>query len=122
MNETKTGPGKHGALLRLSLGHVEKRVTPTSVSAKAATLRLEVLDLPQTGKLLDVAIGDLRATAQVPPGGLLPPTTPTPKPSEGGNAGGSLPVTGASLPLILGAGVGLLLLGRFAMVLARRAS
>ena len=118
----KAAPGKHGALLRLSLGHLEKKVTATTVSGKAATLRLEVLDLPGTAKLLDVSIGDLRASAQVPPGGLLPPATPKPQPtpSQGGDAGGSLPVTGSSLTLVLGAGIGLLLLGRLAMVLARR--
>ena len=122
-----TSPARAGTLLRLSLGHVDKTVTATSVDAKAATLRLEVLDLPQTGTLLDLAIGDLRAAANVPPGGLVPPTTPAPQPApyEGGKAGGDsgeLPVTGASLTLVLGAGVGLLLLGRFAIVAARRFS
>jgi hypothetical protein len=119
------GSSPRGALLRLSLGHVEKKVSATTVDAKAATLRLEVLDVPQTGKVLDVAIGELRAAAKVPAGGLLPPyeptPTPSPSPSEGGSAGGGkLPVTGVNLTLILAAGVGLLVLGRFAMVMARR--
>jgi LPXTG-motif cell wall-anchored protein len=122
MSVAATGPAKHGALLRLSLGHLEKRVTATAVSGKAATLRLEVLDLPQTGKLLDVAFGDLRAAAQVPPGGLLPPPAVRPSPTPAGNAGGSLPVTGSSLTWVLAAGVGLLLVGRLAIVLARRNS
>ncbi len=116
------GGGGHGALLRLSIGHVTKSVTATSVSAKAATLRLEVLDTPQTGKLLDVAIGDLRAAAKVPPGGLLPPQ-PSPSPSaagKGGADGGKLPVTGSSLTMFLVAGIGLVVMGRLAMVAARR--
>jgi hypothetical protein len=98
------------------------------VTASAATIRLEVLDMPQTGKLLDLAIGELTATAVAPHGGLLPPQIPGQGASPGdpadgsGDAGGdsALPVTGTSLSLMLGAGLALVLLGRFAMVMARR--
>ncbi len=115
-------PAKKGAaLLRLSLGHLDKTVTPTSVSGEAATLRLEVLDIPGTGKLLDVAIGELKASATAPAGGIVPDGSPSPSASNGGgNGDGELPVTGTSLTLLLAGGVGMLVLGRFAMVWARR--
>lgn len=131
----KTAPKKSAALLRVTLGDiVDQQISPTSVNAEASTLRVEVLDIPGVTKLLDLSIGDLRASATVPNGGIQPPSSPSASPSAkpsaaasddgAGNAGTddgeTLPVTGSSIPLFLGAGIALVVLGRFAMVIARR--
>lgn len=125
-NVAKGGGGsektKKPALLRLSLGDLEKTVTPTSVKAEASSLRLQVLDVPGSGTLLDVALGQLKAAATVPNGGLNPGTEPSPSHNAGGSGGskGSLPVTGSSLTWLLAGGAALAIGGRFMMVLAKR--
>ncbi|HEV2087753.1 MAG TPA: hypothetical protein VGR21_05540 [Cryptosporangiaceae bacterium] len=116
------GAGADGdALLRLSLGHLEKSVTPTAVSGEAYSLRLEVLSIAGTAKVLDLTVGELKVSATVPAGGIPVEGNPTATPPNGGGDGdGELPVTGTSLTLLLAGGVGMLVLGRFAMVWARR--
>lgn len=122
---TADSQSNKGALLRLSVGSISKKsVSPTAVSAEAATLRLEVLDVPGHGKLLDLGIGELSAKATIQAGGISnpSPSQPSQAPSQaaGGGAGGSLPVTGTNMFVILGAGLALIIAGRFVMVMARR--
>jgi hypothetical protein len=131
-------PRTSPALLRVSLGAVQKWITAQDVRAKAATLRVEVLSTPSS-RLLDLGVGQLEASARVPEGGIhlddpepepsaspsttvSPIATPSPavSPSLASGGGGGLPVTGASLPYILGAGLAALVLGSLAILRARR--
>jgi len=140
------GPGTY-AMLRISLGGLDKSITDAAVSAEAASLRIQlILCGPGQGQttVLDLAVGLLRASATAPcktetstsssSPSPSPSTSVSPAPSTspagcGGpgcgvpGTGGSLPKTGmAPVAYVVGAGVLLALLGRLMMVLARRRS
>jgi hypothetical protein len=154
------GAARKRSLLRLSLGELTQRTSARSVTADAATIRLDVLTLTG-GPLLSIRIGELHAAATAPTDGVPSSGAPAspgtgapaepagpdpastggdpaggsgspntgranapeelPQPGTGAASGGSLPVTGTSLGLVLAAGVALVLLGRLAVLLARRA-
>lgn len=59
-----------GGVVRLSLGGVREHTGNTSVDATVSALRLQVLGVPDAGRMLDTSIGDLDVSAQVPVGGL----------------------------------------------------
>lgn len=120
--------------VKISIGHLDKKITKNSVTARAATFRVEI------GDVLHLAVGDLNTVAQVPTGGIggeSPEPTATDdgdggddgddggdggdNGNGGGNGdGGGLPVTGTSLTLILGAGAAMVVLGMLARRFARR--
>ena len=116
------------ALLRVSIGKVDKVVTSRSAQASASAIRIEVVDQPHAATLLDVVLGDLTVAATAP---NLPPVArtsgspatraPARTPSAAAAAGDeTLPVTGVSITVVISTGAALLILGRFAMVVARR--
>ena len=104
-------------VLRLSIGELEQRVDGGSVSASAASLRVQLLawdgdrlteQRPATA-VLDLAIGLLSATATAP---AQPAAEPPPAGGCGGcGAGGGLPVTGSPVQLLAGAGAVLIVAG-----------
>lgn len=106
------------SVLRLSLGDLRKQVDDDTVSATAASLRLQVLrwgdDDPAepAQAVLDLGVGLLQAAASAPAPQSAPP------PSDSGNGGG-LPVTGSAAGLIAGLGILLAVAGRFLFVLSR---
>jgi hypothetical protein len=143
---TVPGPGAY-ALLRISLGELDKSITDTSVSAEAASLRIQLI-LCGPGEaqttVLDLAIGLLRASATAPCTTVTSPPSPRTSPSPsvsvspapsttpvgcGGpecgtpGSGGGLPKTGmAPVAYVVGAGVLLAVLGRLLILLARQRS
>lgn len=130
-------PSNQPVLLRLSLADLTKTVSNTHVSGEAASVRLQILDVPGSGSLLDVALGQLKVDATAPDGGVTgpeptPTTTATTSPSSdkgkgdhaGGKGGGkgNLPLTGPGVGLAMAAGVVLIALGGTGILLARRRS
>jgi hypothetical protein len=118
------------SILRLSLGELEQQITHKGVRAQAASLRLQVLAVTpapakpsakrkkeSTSSVVDLGIGLLEASAVAPRRSGYGPSTPPPPPS--GNGGG-LPVTGADVGLVVGAGLLLLIAGRFLLLFSRR--
>jgi hypothetical protein len=127
--------------LRLAIGHLESKITRTSVWGEAASLRLQLLattppdatteseDTTRAGDaatlaggpatLADVGLGVLEVKATAPAQAIQPPST-TPAPASGG--GGGLPITGFNLLAVLATGGLLLVIGRFLMVIGRRRS
>ncbi|WP_163508104.1 hypothetical protein [Fodinicola acaciae] len=110
-------------LAKITIGELSDRVESTKVaSARLSMLRLDLLSLDGVTPLVSLSLGDLYAHAEAPKGGVIchtaakPPAQPISNPSSGG----TLPVTGVQLTVILLAAGGLLLLGRFAMVIAAR--
>jgi poly(3-hydroxybutyrate) depolymerase len=61
-----------GLLVRITPGHVVKKIAPdgTSASAVGKLAHIEVLDPTGTATLADLTFGDIAATAAVPPGGV----------------------------------------------------
>ncbi|MBB5871333.1 LPXTG-motif cell wall-anchored protein [Allocatelliglobosispora scoriae] len=136
------------AVLRLSIGGLDKRVTDTGVSAQAASLRLQLVVLGDRrggeSTVLDLGIGLLEVSAVAPrtattspgpspshsncvcpPDSSASPSAPVPSPRTSpagcGGPGCSLPLTGSSgLPFLIGAGVVLAFLGRLLLLLSRR--
>jgi hypothetical protein len=116
-------------ILRLSLGHLEQRVDRASVSATAASLRLQLLAwdgerlTEQSGAaaVLDLGIGLLEAAATAPANPAEPPA-----PGGGcgdcgaGGGGGGLPVTGSAMALLAGAGALLTAAGGLLLALSGR--
>jgi LPXTG-motif cell wall-anchored protein len=160
---TQAGSAAKPALVRVSLGELVERTSPTSVTADATTIRVDVLTLNASGPLVSMRLGVLHAASTAPADGIQPTggtvtaeSTPdateaggpdgetpggggdpdglsgTPNPGSASAAGdpsqpgvgsadsSSLPVTGTSLSLVLAAGVGLVLAGRLAVLVARR--
>ncbi|NUT36091.1 MAG: hypothetical protein HOV79_23795 [Hamadaea sp.] len=137
------------AVLRISLGAVDKKITDGVVSAEAASLRIQLLlRTPNRAdaRILDLGVGLLKATAVAPcivtgpsaspSASASPSTSPSPggpgsSPSASGCGGpgcptgpgteGDLPKTGmAPVAYVVGAGVLFGVAGRFLMLLARR--
>jgi hypothetical protein len=64
------GGSAGGSVVRISLGTLAERISDTSVSADATTIRLDVLSVAGTAPLLSVGIGELHAAATAPKGGV----------------------------------------------------
>ncbi|MEV7228919.1 hypothetical protein AB0M79_18125 [Polymorphospora sp. NPDC051019] len=114
------------ALVRLSVGKLEQRITDQAVHANAASLRLQVLSGPpsrdtngntERRSVVDVGVGLLQAAA-VAPVPAASPSPSTPPPNAGG--GGGLPVTGVNVGVVAGAGLLLLAGGGGLLVATRR--
>lgn len=111
-------------LAKITIGEVSDQIESTKVaSARLSMLRIDLLSLDGVTPLVSLSLGDLSAHAEAPKGGVVcraaavkPPAKPISNPSSGG----TLPVTGVQLTVILLAAGGLLLLGRFAMIIAAR--
>jgi hypothetical protein len=111
------------AVLRLSVGSLDKQVTDASVHAQAASLRLQLLLQPAGSPrsqttVLDLGIGVLEATAAAPKAVAAPvPSPASPSPVA---VTGRLPVTGTSLTWMLATGALLAVGGVLLVMLARR--
>lgn len=119
------------SVLRLSIGQLDQRIADESVSASAASLRLQLLawrgdrltERASASAVLDLGIGLLEAAATAPAPAAEPPVAG--EPGEGGGGcgdcpGGRLPVTGpAAVWLLAGAGVLLAVMGRLLMLATR---
>ncbi|MCP2326344.1 hypothetical protein HDA40_004851 [Hamadaea flava] len=137
------GPGKY-AMLRISLGALDKSITDAAVEAEAASLRIQLIlcgpDQAQV-TVLDLAVGLLRTSATAPNVPVVSSPTPSTSPSAatsvspapstspagcggpGCGGPGTLPQTGMGpVAYVVGAGVLLALLGRLMILLARRRS
>ncbi|NUT19364.1 MAG: hypothetical protein HOV77_09265 [Hamadaea sp.] len=133
------------ALLRISLGGLDKSITNASVDAEAASVRIQLIlcgpnQAPVT--VLDLAIGLLHASATAPNTPVVTSPSPSastsspsashspaPSTSPAGCGGpgcggpGTLPKTGMGpVAYVVGSGILLALLGRLMMVIARRRS
>jgi hypothetical protein len=144
-----TTPTQTSLVLRLTGGELAKEVTDSGVHAKAISLRVKLLAVRGEGTttLVDLALGVLEAAATAPApragghgtgptrghdgyggdaAGEEPDTPPSasastpPQATEPTGGGSRLPVTGTALSAAIGAGVVLLLVGRFLLILARR--
>ncbi len=105
--------------VRLSLGHLDSTITDRSVQAEATSLRLQVYakgGYGQAATVADLGVGVLRAAASAPPQ-AVPPVQSNP---GGQSPGGALPITGYNVTNVAGAGLLLLVLGRFLVLLGRR--
>ncbi|MEV6965796.1 hypothetical protein AB0M47_11840 [Hamadaea sp. NPDC051192] len=132
------------ALLRISLGALDKSITDAAVEAEAASLRIQLIlcgpDQAQV-TVLDLAVGLLRTSATAPNVPVVSSPTPSTSPSAatsvspapstspagcggpGCGGPGTLPQTGMGpVAYVVGAGVLLALLGRLMILLARRRS
>jgi hypothetical protein len=94
-------------VLRLSIGTLSQRISDTSVTASAATLRIQLRCA--AGVLLDLGVGVLETTATAPM-----------TESVGGGGGGTLPLTGPNVGLLVGLGLLIAIAGRFLLVLAHK--
>lgn len=109
------------SVLRLSLGELREQVEGDTVSASAASLRLQVLrwgdDDPAAPAqaVLDLGIGLVQAAATAP--AVADP--PMPGPGDDGGEGGELPATGAVTGLVAIAGALLTGLGGAVFLLSR---
>ena len=86
--------------MRLSAGTLNRHVTGTSVTADAATLRVQLL--VSGNPVLDVGVGVLEANASR---GAEPAT---------------LPLTGVNVGWLVGTGLLLTIAGRFLLLVSRR--
>lgn len=127
------------SVLRLSIGALEEEIGDESVSASAASLRLQLLAWDGEGPaepahaVLDLGIGLLAAAATAPALSDPPPDpspspspdpspdpSPTPPPPGDDDDDDMLPVTGSSaLGLFAGAGVLLAVAGRLLLLVGR---
>lgn len=114
-------------ILRLTIGAGTKSIADGGVSASAASLRIELLVGGPGGKqisVLDLGLGVLTAAAGAPCPESATPPPPPPSPHCGGpHCPAGLPVTGMPpVAYVSAAGLLVLILGRFLMLLARRRS
>ncbi|GAA1658433.1 hypothetical protein GCM10009765_04820 [Fodinicola feengrottensis] len=113
-------------LAKITIGDLsDQQDSPTVASGRLSMLRLDLLSLDGVTPLVSIALGDLSAHAEAPRGGVVcqpiaAPTTAAPIANPG--TGGTLPVTGTQVTVFLLAAGALVLLGRFAMVIAARRS
>ncbi|WP_330186283.1 hypothetical protein KZZ52_03375 [Dactylosporangium sp. AC04546] len=139
------GSSKHPAkvvVLRVDLGTVEQQSSPTGVYAKAAAVRVKLIvrtkwkghasddgyggssgDHPKYDQktIFDLGLCSLEAAAAAPKGSGGGDGYGGVGGGGGGQGGGNeLPVTGSKAALIVGAGLLLLVAGRFFLVMSRR--
>lgn len=113
-------------ILRLSLGAGKSSISDAGVRASASSLRIQLLiagaSAAKSSAVLDLGIGVLSASATAPcPPSASPPPPPPPSAGCGGPQCPGLPVTGMPpVAYATGAGVLLLILGRFLLLLSRR--
>lgn len=113
------------SVLRLSIGELRQQVEGDTVSASAASLRLQVLrwgndDPAEPARAaLDLGIGLLQAAANAP--AVADPPMPSPDPDDDGDGGdgGELPITGTVTGLVATGGVLLTVLGGAIFLLSR---
>ncbi|GIH11257.1 hypothetical protein Rhe02_93240 [Rhizocola hellebori] len=108
--------GQHPTLIRLTLGTFTQTITDREVTASATSLRVELLT-PGTTHLLDLNIGLLTTSATAPPWAAAPTSPPPP---GCGTPACQLPLTGFNIGLATGAGILVLILGRFLLLLTTR--
>jgi hypothetical protein len=115
--------GESPYLAKISLGKLTDVVkTANTAQGRLTMLRLDLLAQDGVNPLATLSLGDMRAQATAPQGGVtcgspqpsVLPTSTTRPPS------GTLPVTGTDVTLLIAGGGLLLLLGRFAMVATAR--
>jgi hypothetical protein len=118
--------GESPYLAKLSLGKVTDVVEKSGEAQGHLTmLRLDLLSPDGQTPLATLSLGDMRARATAPEGGVVCNPSPSVLPTEttpggGQGGGGTLPVTGTDVTLLVAGGGALLLLGRFAMVATAR--
>jgi hypothetical protein len=118
--------GESPYLAKLSLGKVTDVVEDANTAQGRLTmLRLDLLSPDGKTPLASLSLGDMRAQATAPDGGVVCNPSPSVLPTETTPGDGSgpvdtLPVTGSDVTLLVAGGGALLLLGRFAMVAAAR--
>jgi hypothetical protein len=108
-------------LAKISIGDLTNVVTEAGkASGKLTLLKVELLSPNGNDPLATVSLGEVKAQATAPQGGVtcgkpsVEPTSSTKPPT------GTLPVTGTDVTLLVAGGGLLLLLGRFAMVATAR--
>jgi hypothetical protein len=113
-------------ILRLSLGDGKSSISDAGVRASASSLRIQLLvagaSSAKSSAVLDLGLGMLSASASAPcPPSASPPPPPPPSAGCGGPQCPGLPVTGMPpVAYASGAGILLLVLGRFLLLLSRR--
>lgn len=111
-------------LAKLTLGKLTDDVlTATESAGRVSMLRLDLLALDGKTPLISLALGDLKARAVAPTGGVTckpAAASPTATAAPAGGGSSMLPVTGGQVTIILITAGALLLLGRFALILGRR--
>jgi hypothetical protein len=117
--------GESPYLAKLSLGKVTDVVEDANTAQGRLTmLRLDVLSPDGVTPLASLSLGDMRAQATAPNGGVVCNPSPSVLPTEttpgDGEGPDTLPVTGSDVTLLVAGGGALLLLGRFAMVATAR--
>jgi hypothetical protein len=117
--------GESPYLAKLSLGKVTDVVEePGTAQGRLTMLRLDLLSPDGKTPLASLSLGDMRAQATAPAGGVVCNPSPSVLPTEttpgDGEGPAELPVTGSDVTLLVAGGGALLLLGRFAMVATAR--
>ncbi|GAA0709944.1 hypothetical protein Drose_02775 [Dactylosporangium roseum] len=139
--ESTTARPAKVVVLRVELGKVEQQTSATGVYAKAASVRVKLIvrtkwksasdgygndDRPKVDQatVLDLGVCSLEAAAAAPKGGGYGDDDDDDGYGGGvggGNGGGgTLPVTGPGVGIVLGAGLLLLVAGRFFLIMSRR--
>jgi hypothetical protein len=117
--------GESPYLAKLSLGKVtDLKEEANTAQGRLTMLRLDLLSPDGKTPLASLSLGDMRAQATAPDGGVTCNPSPSVLPTEttpGGNTPPeTLPVTGSDVTMLVAGGGLLLLLGRFAMVASAR--
>jgi hypothetical protein len=108
-----------GYLAKISIGQLTDVVTePGKASGKLTFLKLELIAPNGNDPLATVTLGEVKAQATAPAGGVTCKPEPSVQPTHTEKP--ILPVTGSDVTLLIAGGGLLLLLGRFAMVATAR--